>query len=282
MAIEIKLPNEELNLEKAQKQIHEPNYHDIIPHLKTLAYGAKKIETKLKIKPKKDSIIIVGFPGFGFVATIAIEYLVDHLKTHSLGYMWSPRLAAAAFVHQGKVLRPLEIFHNDKYNIILIEAISGISGLEWEITEAILELYKKINAKEIICIEGVNAPMVAKEPQVYFYANNPHTAKSIESLNIKQIKDGVIFGVAGALMMKAEKNVNASFFFAETHSDLPDSRAAAKVIEILDKYLKLDIDYKPLLKRAAEFEARIQKVIEKAKTAVAAKKEKEAELPYIG
>ena len=44
-------------------------------------------------------------------------------------------------------------------------------------------------------------------------------------------------GVSGALLLKAE--VPLSCFFAETHSSLPDSRAAAKIIEVLDKYLYL-------------------------------------------
>ena len=37
------------------------------------------MELKLDKKPK-NPIIIEGFPGFGFVGTIATEFLIDHLN----------------------------------------------------------------------------------------------------------------------------------------------------------------------------------------------------------
>jgi predicted ATP-grasp superfamily ATP-dependent carboligase len=252
----------------------------LIPHLKRTT-SSKKTSLILKVKPKKGATIIVGFPGFGYVATIAAEYLIDHLKTHSIGEIWSPQLLPAAFVHEGRVIKPIEIFHNDKYNIVLIEALSNISGLEWEIADAVLELYKKISAKELICIEGVSAPPTNSEPQAFYYSNGVPN-KKFESLGLKQIKDGVIFGVAGSLLLKVRKDINASFIFVETHSDLPDSRAAAKAIQVLDGYLNLRIPYEPLLKRAEEFERKLQELVKKAQFAVATKKEKEAKLPYIG
>ncbi|MBU1854202.1 MAG: PAC2 family protein, partial [Nanoarchaeota archaeon] len=55
---------------------------------------------------------------------------------------------------------------------------------------------------------------------------------------------------------------NPVCIFAETHSALPDSKAAAKVIEVLDKYLGLKVDYKPLLKQAEEFENKLKNMIQ--------------------
>jgi predicted ATP-grasp superfamily ATP-dependent carboligase len=258
------------------------NNHEVVPHLRSLSYGAKKIELKLKVKPKKASVIIEGFPGFGFVATIAVEYLLNHLKAHSIGYFWSPRLAPLAFVHRGKVIQPLEIFHNDKYNIIILEAVAGVNGMEWDIADALLQLYKKIDAKEIISIEGISSSTERKEPAAYFYTLNEQNKKKFESMGLSSIREGVIFGPSGALMLKADKSVNTTFIFAETHSNLPDSRAAAKIIQVLGQYLELKIDYKPLLKRALEFEEQIKHIIQQAKQATLVKKEKEVSQPYIG
>jgi predicted ATP-grasp superfamily ATP-dependent carboligase len=258
-----------------------PNNHEIAPNLRSMSYGSRKLELKLKKKPK-NSIIIEGFPGFGFVATIAVEYLMDHLKMHSIGSFWSPRLAPIAFVHGKRVVQPLEIFHNDKYNIIVLEAVTGVAGMEWEVTDALLDLYKKVNAKEIICIEGIGSESDKSEPNTYYYTNCEEKKKKFEALGIKPVKDGIIFGPAGALMLKAEKNCNASFIFAETHSNLPDSKAAAKIIEALDKYLGLKIDYRPLLKKAEGFEEQLKGMMEQAKEAGAIKKVKDEEQRYIG
>jgi predicted ATP-grasp superfamily ATP-dependent carboligase len=57
---------------------------------------------------------------------------------------------------------------------------------------------------------------------------------------------------------------NTNCIFAAAHSQLPDSKAAAKIIEVLDKYLGLKVDYNPLLKQAAEFEDKIRTIIQQS------------------
>ena len=86
-------------------------------------------------------------------------------------------------------------------------------------------------------------------------------------------------GVTGALMLKAEE-LPLSCIFVETQSNLPDSRAAAKIIEALDKYLGLDIDYKPLIKAAEQFEEKIKGIFESGKKAMSDKESRE--LNYLG
>jgi predicted ATP-grasp superfamily ATP-dependent carboligase len=67
--------------------------------------------------------------------------------------------------------------------------------------------------------------------------------------------------------------------FAETHSSLPDSKAAANVIEVLDKYLGLDVDSKPLLKQAEVFEAKLKTLMQQ--TAGSKEQQERKALSYI-
>ena len=76
------------------------------------------------------------------------------------------------------------------------------------------------------------------------------------------------------------KNLNFTSFFAETHSQLPDSKAAAKIIEILDKYLGLEVDYKPLLDTAKKFEEKIKDIITQSQN-VTAERDRKA-MSYVG
>jgi predicted ATP-grasp superfamily ATP-dependent carboligase len=74
--------------------------------------------------------------------------------------------------------------------------------------------------------------------------------------------------------------MGATCLFAETHSALPDSRAAAKLIELLDKYLGLKVDYRPLIDKAEKFEMKIKDLLTKAQSATQmAEKKKQT---YIG
>jgi len=238
------------------------------------------MQIELWEKPK-NPIIIEGFPGFGFVSTIAVEYLMDHLKTKSIGRIWSPELAPMALVHGKRIIQPLEIFYNEKYNIVLLEAITGVAGLEWEIADALVLLAKELNAKEIIAIEGIGSQEERPEPMAFYHTNQETKKKIFESADCLPIAEGVIFGVSGALLVKLKPETKASFVFAETHSNLPDSRAAAKIIEVLDKYLKLDIDYKPLLKKAAEFEEKLRGIVDKTREAIDTKRVRD-NTPYFG
>ena len=101
-------------------------------------------------------------------------------------------------------------------------------------------------------------------------------------MGCKPLVEGIIFGVSGALMLKIDKAVKGTFIFAETHSNLPDSRASAKIIEMLNKYLVLGVDYKPLLQRASEFEEKLKGLVQKTQEATMLKRTKEPDTEYIG
>ena len=92
------------------------------------------------------------------------------------------------------------------------------------------------------------------------------------------MKEGIVLGVTGALLLK--QDINTSCIFVETHSKLPDSRGAAKLVEVLDSYLNLKVDYKPLLEKAKKFEEKLKGLMEKTKKANEEKDRKE--LNYLG
>jgi len=85
-------------------------------------------------------------------------------------------------------------------------------------------------------------------------------------------------GVTGALLLKTGLDVTC--LFAETHSNLPDSKAAAKIVEALDKYLGMDIDYKPLLEQAEKFEDKLKMILKKSQEAQDISDKKK--LSYLG
>lgn len=231
---------------------------------------------ELTVKPKSP-IVIEGFPGFGLVGTIATEFLIEHLKAKSIGRIWSDKLLPLVAVHDSKIIQPLEIYFAEKENIVILHALSSVTGLEWKISEVLVELAKELKVKEIISIEGVNASEA--DSMNTFYYTTAKRADAFNKIGLKPLKEGIIMGVTGALMLKAE-DLPLSCIFVETQSNLPDSRAAAKIIEALDKYLGLDVDYKPLIKAAEQFEDKIKGIFEKGKKAISEKESKE--LNYLG
>jgi len=228
----------------------------------------------------KNVVILEGFPGYGFVATLATSFLLDKLKFKLIGRIWSEELPPVAVIHEKRVLQPLGIYYNKKCNLVMLHALTSVSEHEWELAQALKVLYKKLNAQEIVSIEGISPVKAAEEPQAFFYSTSAQHSRTLQQLGYEQILDGVIVGVSGALLLTSEKGINATFVFAEALPGIPDARAAAKIIEVLNRYLNLNVDYTPLIKQAEMFEEKLRQILERTRKALIEKKKKEI-VPYV-
>lgn len=235
------------------------------------------MQISLTQKPKSP-VIIEGFPGFGLVGTIATEFLIKHLGAKQIGKIWSDELMPVAAVHDSKIIEPLGIFYDKTHNLIIIHALSAVKGLEWKISNAILQLSKMVGAKEIVSLEAIGSE--EEGMRTFYYSSKDNKKKLFEGMGMQPLKEGMVMGVTGALLLKNCDIV--SCLFVESHVGLGDSKAAAKVIEILDDYLGLDVDYKPLIKAAEKFEETLKEILEKGKKMTEHKNKREEDLNYLG
>ncbi len=224
------------------------------------------MELRLQKRPK-NPIIIEGFPGFGLVGTIVTEFLIKHLDADPIGLIRLDEVPPVIAVHKGKPVEPVGIFYSKKNNIVILHALTSVQGFEWGLADLLEKVGKELKAKEIISLEGVGSENQIeegedREPRVFFLGKN---SKKLTDCGASPLQEGIIMGVTGALLLK--NDIGTTCLFAETHSALPDSRAAARLIEILDKYLGLRVDYKPLLEKAEKFEDKIKDLMSKAESA---------------
>ncbi|MFH1589009.1 MAG: PAC2 family protein [archaeon] len=215
----------------------------------------------LKKKPI-NPIIIEGFPGFGLIGTIVTEFLIEHLKCELIGEFLYDDLPAMIAIHNGVLVKPMAVHYSKKYNIIILQTILNPKGKEWDIADAIVEMAHKVDAKKIISIEGVASQTASKtgDTRLFYYGDD-----KLKKLGLDPIKESIVVGVTSSVMLRADNSV---CIFAETHSALPDSQAASKVIEVLDKYLDLKVDPKPLLKQAKDFEDKLKNIMQQTSKTV--------------
>ncbi|MBN1543918.1 proteasome assembly chaperone family protein [Candidatus Woesearchaeota archaeon] len=232
----------------------------------------------LKEKPK-NPIIIEGFPGFGLVGTISTEYLINELNARPIGAIHAEDLPPMVALHENRLVQPIGIYYDSKNNLVIIHVMTNVKGVEWEIGDLVLELAKQLGAKEVVAIEGVGTPLPSENIEAYYYSNSDAGKKKFEAAKISPLKEGIILGVTATVILQGDDRPVSSIF-VETHSSLPDSKAAAKAIEVLDKYLSLKIEYKPLLKQAEKFEEKVRGLMEKG--AVATEEQKKKTLSYVG
>ena len=222
-------------------------------------------------KKPKNVTIVEGFPGFGLIGTIAVEFLLEHLDTEKIGIIEMDEIPAMIAIHQNKVIEPVSLHYNKKYNLVLVHAINIGKNLGWKLAEMIEELAKELSAKEVISLEGVGSPNPGSK--VFYYATyDGSLAKKLSGI-ASPLSEGIIVGVTGALLARSLK-VPVVAFFAEAQSGLPDSKAAAEIIKALDAYTGLQVDPKPLLAQAKEFEAKLKGILEKSGKAEELQEEK--------
>lgn len=235
------------------------------------------MEIKLSKRPK-EPIIIEGFPGFGLVSTIACEFLIDHLKTEQIGKIIFHEMPAMIAIHENKIVEPLGIFYNPEKNLIILHAITASTGNEWALADILLKLAKELKAKEIVSLEGVSGAG-ENSSRTFYYTSNEKNKKKLETIGLEPLKEGIIMGVTSAVLLKSE-NFPVSCIFAETQSNLPDSKAAAKIVKALSSYLDLKIDSEPLLDQAKKFEDKLKDILTKSQEAQEISEKKK--LSYVG
>src|SRR3989338_50093 len=128
------------------------------------------MEVKLWKKPK-NCIIVEGFPGFGLVGTIASEFLIEHLQTEQIGKIIFNDMPAMVAIHESKLVEPLGIFYNQKYNVVLLHAITAATHYEWDMADTIEKLATALGAKEVICLEGVGSADDGQSARVFYYSS---------------------------------------------------------------------------------------------------------------
>lgn len=220
------------------------------------------MELKIWKKPK-NPIIIEGFPGFGLVGTIATEFLIDHLDTELIGRVRIDESPAVVAIHDDHTVEPLGIFYNKKHNLVIIHAVSASTGIEWKLSDLIAKIAKDLGAKEIISLEGVGSSKTKTDSdKIFYFSKNTKSKHGLSKLGLNPLKEGIIMGVTGALLLDV-KTTPLNCIFAETHTELPDSKAAARIIKVLSDYLGMKLDTAPLMMQAEKFEEKLKGLLQK-------------------
>ena len=188
-------------------------------------------------------------------------------------------MPAMIAIHQNQIVEPISVHYNKRYNLIIVHALNVGQNLGWKLAGVISELAKAVNAKEIISLEGVGSPNQSTS-RVFYYSTNKQAGKKLEG-KANPLMEGIIVGVTGALLAK-NVSTPVTALFAEAQGRMPDSNAAAKVIEALDAYTGLKIDQAPLLKQAKMFEKKLKDIMKKGQKAVQGQQAHEDRLSYVG
>jgi uncharacterized protein len=180
-----------------------------------------------------------------------------------IGYIESKHFPPLAVLYRGITLHPFRIYEGSGLVLFLSDFIVP-QELVFEMTNAIVNWMDKNNSKGLVTFNS--AIVQEKKNPAGAVANSKEALGRIKDIDMPTLQLGNINGLSGTLLTRsAQKNIPATCILAETLSQYPDPRAAAEVVEGLNKLLNIEIDNEPLLQEAEAIEGRLQKLAEEVK-----------------
>ena len=232
------------------------------------------------------AVVFSAFPSAGLATIVAGHYMVRVLSLPRIGRFESPEVPPIAVVQSGEVNPTIRVYGRPDMALVLSE-FPPTPGQASAAAKTILDNAERRKARAVICLEGVvphpeaaesEDPEVALAPSdeqvwVAYSRKDPAFTKGFEAANARTLEEGVIGGVSGALLVQGLSRsvpVAALLVSARVAEGLPDNRAAAALIETLDRLLpELKIDTGPLRAQAEQIEKALRAVMKSGQRAQA-------------
>jgi uncharacterized protein len=204
--------------------------------------------------------------------------------------MESDHFPAISLIRKGQPLSTVRIYASERVGgaddatdqlVVFLSEFQPPPNLIRPIAATLLDWVTEQRCRAMISPEGLvieregaeedpEAPQGARPDDtvdVYAVGSTRKSNKWLGEHNIKIFEEGVITGVAGVLLNEgARRDFDVMTILAEAHSNYPDARAAAKVIEIIDKLvLNIELSAEPLYREAEEIERQIKSIHRQAR-----------------
>lgn len=209
----------------------------------------------------KNPLLITSFPGIGLVGTIASGHMILELNLEQVGVIESKLLPPIATLFDGVVKPPVRVYTCSDYNFVLIHSdIPIYPAIAYELGAIIVDWAKQINASKLISIAGLTT--FEDKKRVFGAATSKQILDEIKDY-VEIFKTGTISGIAGSLLNECvARKFPGYVLLGETSGFNPDPRAAAEVIQTLNRIYSWDINTEKLIKEAELIEAQMQKLAE--------------------
>src|SRR3990170_2958734 len=239
----------------------------------------------------EDAVFVQGLPGIGNVGKLAAEHMKDELKATKFAEIYSKYFPPQVLVLDDGQIR---LVQNEMYYVKrgkgkdLVILVGDYQGLtpdgQYELADFVLKELKKLGVRRVFTLGGYGMGRMVTKPRVLGAATGTDLVKEME-------KHGVVFsrgepgaGIVGAsgllLGLGRLYDMGAVCLMGETSGYFVDPKSAQAVLEVLTKYLGIEISFNELENKAKQ----IDQITSKLKDIETSPEgpEKREDLGYIG
>ena len=227
------------------------------------------------------ALVVSCFPGVSHVSSIVAHYLIERLELEFVGGVVDSRLPPVALIHEGKPMPPVRMYAGKPVCnmeqcdsiVVLVSEAPIPPNVMLPLSEALLSYSHEKGFQAGVLVDSFSHQQESGH-EVMDSDDTDETLLgigatdwAIEQLNdmgIPLLEAGMIAGMSGVLLGEGRRRkLNMLCIMAEAAGSIPDARAAARVIEKLNKLLPaMELDTEPLLEEAERIEAQIKAMVE--------------------
>ena len=211
----------------------------------------------------EEPTLIEGLPGFGLVASIAVDQVTKQLGLEHHGNVLSNAFPSASTFHDGRVRDLVRVYAGSEPAVMTLQSEIALPQNTFEpLSECVLsDLAQEFG--QAIFLVGAPAENEGQIGAVRGVATTDEMELSLREADIQLAGEpGLIGGVTGALLNKCyHRDVPAAALIVKARPALPDPTAAKAVIEdALEPLVDFDIDTAELEEQANEIRQQLQQI----------------------
>lgn len=226
----------------------------------------------IRIKILKDlklsnPYVIVGFPGIGYVAKIALDYIVEKLKAEKFAEIYSYSFPSFLIVKHDGMVDPIrvELYNSNNFVFITGNAQPATPEGQHELTDFIVkELHRRYGISKIYAMAAYVVESRVGEPKIYGAVTDLHLMKTLEGFGVIPMNGGSISGANGIILTYAkEYEIPAACLLSETlaytYGYFADVKAAEALVKMITTITGIKIDLVDIEEKAKSFENMIRR-----------------------
>ncbi|MCX8185178.1 MAG: PAC2 family protein [Sulfolobales archaeon] len=225
---------------------------------------------KKVLREKRSWLLIAGFPGFGYVGTIAVRYMVKKLEAIKIGTIFTRYMPDFTAIDDYGIVTPFELFaHPERGIVFLLNNVIPHTPERQAFVEAVVDWFTSIGGSRAILVGGLNSKFrVGDEELSWACINNCGWELPEPPLS----KGLYIVGPLALLTMALEiRSIPTLIVLPYTDPSKYDPKAASVAVERIGSLLNISIDVRELTehsKLVEEAEEMLKEAVKEAESKV--------------
>ncbi|MCX8208404.1 MAG: PAC2 family protein [Sulfolobales archaeon] len=229
------------------------------------------VSIKLRKSGFEDKVLVVGLPGMGRVGYITANYFVNKLGGSLAGEVYSVYFPSQLEVDDGGFgnLFTGKIYDIGKALVFTADVQPQNSVGQNSISKKVVEALFKRGVRYVVAAAAYVVPNVELVRKVYVVGTDARTVETFTSLGAVKLRGGTISGMNGIIVGWSKYyGIPGAVLLGETWAPLvevdeADFRAAKHVIQVIARFLDVEVDVSELDTYAEHVEQRVTAALSK-------------------